>query len=149
MLLVAHLDDGRALTRAEVLLFFFCTPALAGVEQVTLDVERSATRVADGHGLVVHEEHAAVAGEHSVLQTKRLAALARRRDLGQHSLAILGMEEPVEEAGLGEPLPSRVAEERLDLRADLECRGAFTRRIGVGHKGQVRRQRAGLRLDLA
>src|SRR5438067_763366 len=82
-------------------------------------------------------DDSAVAREQPVVQMKWCAGLARCGDVGEHPLAVFGMEEPLEQVGLGEPFPSRVAEKRLDLRIDLERCRSLTRRIGVCDHRQV------------
>ena len=82
-----------------------------------------------------------------------LGAQGRRRggrlgDLVGHALAVLRVDELEEEIRLRQPLLCRIAEQRRDLRADVEALAALAERVDVGDDREVLREGAVLGLDL-
>src|SRR5438874_303315 len=80
----------------------------------------------------------AVPSEHPVFSLKRRAVLVGARDLVEDAVAIVGMENPRQQ--LAVPLVGRVAELRLDLRADEPRIVAIADRIDPGHERKAVRQ---------
>ncbi len=139
----------RALRGQEALALLACVRALADVDEESLDVERPAVVVAHGDGLVSDPDDAPVAREHPVLGAQRRRGGGSLGDLVGHPVAVLGVDELEEEVGLGEPFAGRVAEQRRDLRTDVERLAALAERVDVRDGGEVVGQGAVLGLDLA
>ena len=94
--------------------------ALGDVHEEALDVQRGPFVVLDDDGLIADGDRPPVASDEPVLE--RPARLAGREDpfvVGEDALAVVGMEELEEELGIAEPFIRCVAEEPLDLRADV------------------------------
>jgi hypothetical protein len=82
--------------------------------------DRRARLVGLEHRLVEDPDGAAVAGDHPVVDRRRVAGPHRLpRLLFQGPLAVLGVELARPKLGIGEPFLGRVAEDLLDLRADV------------------------------
>ena len=114
-----------------------------------LHVEGHTVLVPHGGGLVADPDDAPVTGEQSVLGAKRLRPVACLGQLGEHAVAIVGVEQTLEQLGLSQPILDRVVEQTLDLRADEQRRRRLLDRSDVRHTREVRRQRAVSRLDRA
>jgi hypothetical protein len=96
-------------------------------------VETRRSRAVVGHQsrLVQEPVHAAVARDHAVLHSERLARRFRALVLGQHALAVVGMNDLDEELLVVGPLLHRVAEHRLELRARVDIRAGLVETVDV------------------
>ena len=93
--------------------------ALGDVEEHAVP-DRDALLVGFEHRLVEHPDDLAVAAEHPVLDRHRLAAADQRLVFDrQRPLAVVGVQQPRPEARVGEELLGAVAEDLLDLGADV------------------------------
>ncbi len=112
--------------------------ARGDVLEVALDVHRAAVRPRDDHLVVADPDHGAVPG-HEAVRGRRLGPTApvAGLDLTQHPRAVVGMQALDEELGVGEPFLARVAEQPLDLRADVERRAAVVERVDVDDDGEL------------
>ena len=110
--------------------------ALGDVEQESLPEERRAVRGAHLHGAVEHPHDAAVARDQPVLLLEYRPLLAARRRERFDPLAIVLVQDGREErAAVSHPLLRRVAEHRLDVRADV--RHPALERVHVRADGHV------------
>ena len=105
-------------------------------------------RIADDRRLVAYRHDSPVAGEQPVLGAQRVAPLARGRDLSEHAFPVVGVEQALEQLGLGELLRG-IAQHRVDLRAHEERPGALADGVDVRDEGELGGERAVLRLGLA
>ena len=120
------------------------------------DVERISLRVPGPAGLVPHDrvavlepDGAAVLREDPVLELQRPAALARRTLRVADALTVFGVQVVDEEPRVCVPLLERVAEDVLDLRADVRRRlVGRVRRVDVRDQRQLLRERAVARLRI-
>ena len=88
--------------------------------------------VGDDDGLVVEPDRAAVLRHHPVFLAVREALVRRPVALREHAVEVVGVHDPGEESGLRPPRLRRVAEDRLDLRADVHHR--FLRVVHVARE---------------
>ena len=79
--------------------------ALADVEDVALRAHGLAGVVAHEHALVAYPCHAAVGPHDAVLDHRLLSGDEHARRLRQHALAIVGVQDALEEVGAREPSP--------------------------------------------
>ena len=121
---------------------------VADVEEEALQEQRVILLVAHGDRLVVHPDGASVGGDQAVLHPEVLTGRVRPLDLRDHAIVVVGMQALGEEAGL-EPLGDRVAEHRLDPRADVLRRQRDLDRVDVRRERDLLDERAVLRLGRA
>ena len=146
---VVGISRGRGLRGAQRFAVLVGRLPIGDVEERALDAQRPAASVGHDRCLVPHPDRSAVAGDEPVLERAGRRALASGREPLDHAVAVVGMDEPREEPGVGEPLLGRVPEQAVDLRADERRRPVRVRGADVRDDGQVRRERAVLRFDLA
>ena len=109
---------------------------------------RRADLVADHRVALPHPHDAAVGGDHAVLAVERLLLAEGVARLGDHAVAVVGVDVLLPHAGVAEPALGGEAEQLLDLRRDV-AEGAQLVPVGdVGDGGDRLDQRAvaGLRL---
>ena len=108
------------------------------------DVLEKALRGAVDHDLVVpHPDDTAVACDQAVIGLGRRGALAvARRDVAEHVLPVVGVDAADEEVRVVQPLGRRVAQQALDLRADVQRRALLVELVDVDHERQVLHDRA-------
>src|SRR6185436_2595642 len=94
--------------------------ALGDVEGHALEELRAALRVLDDARLAVHPLGAAVARQEAALGAERPPGAAAAPELFVPHQAVVGMQPPVPEERVRQPLLLRVAEELLDVRADVD-----------------------------
>ena len=117
---------GRALAHATLQLVVGLAEGLLGllppgdVEGDPLEVEGVALLVAHHLGLAMDPDHAAVAGQEPVLGAEMPPRGAGPRELGVPADAIVRVELPVPEDRVLRPFLLREAQQRLDLRADVQ-----------------------------
>ncbi len=123
---------------------------LAGrhVDQVALEEERAVLVVPYGHRVIVDPDGAAVLADQPVLAGERLAGRVDARSLGEHPVAIVGVQDLREEAR-DVPVLGRVAEHWLDLRAHVRGLDRLAECVDVGREREPLDERAVLRLGLA
>ena len=108
--------------------------ALAGdVEHHAMDQQPS-VHVTRRRRLVAEPDHMAVAGKQPVLGGEALAALLAGGELGDRAVPVLRMQRLGPAIRILEPLLGRIAEHRLDLRADVAALRA--RLVDVHDAGQ-------------
>ena len=90
--------------------------------------------VADHHRLVVDPHERAVLADRPVLHHERLARLVVADVLGQRPGAVVGMQDALPQVFLLGPLLRGVAHQRLDLRADVDRRGAVVHGVDVDRR---------------
>ena len=95
---------------------------LGDVEHHAVDGQRAAVGVALDRGLLPDPQHAAVGGEHPVLEVERPLGGDARLGLGDDAVAVLGVQRVDPRLLVLEPLLGREAEHALDLRADVAQR---------------------------
>ena len=98
--------------------------------------------------LVAEMDDASVAGDEPVLEAERLVRLVRVRVGGEHTLAVVRMEEPREEVGVRRPLLDAVAEDRLDLPAREDVRADRVDLVEIHDERELLDQRAVAPADL-
>src|SRR3954471_8264696 len=118
------------------------------VEEVALQVERLPVVVENDDAFVAEPDDSAAAGDQAVLDAERLVRLVRVRVGGEHSLAVVLVEQAREQVGVGLPLLQAVAEERLDLRAREDVGAARVERVDVDDERELLDQRAIAAADL-
>ena len=110
--------------------------------------EGRALLVAHEDRLVEHPDDVAVRRDVAVLGAEGLTRLAQALRIGQHPREVVRMDGVVQEARVLDPLPGRVAEQRLDLRAHVDVSHRSVRRADVGHEWEVLDERAVAELRL-
>ena len=83
-----------------------------------------AVEVAMDRGLVADPDDPTVAGNQAVDVAERAGRRLALAQLGHGALPVIGMERPHPEVVVGEPLLGGVAEDLVDLRADVDARAA-------------------------
>ena len=116
--------------------------ALGDVHHHALRMQGLSPLVPDQDGLVPEPDHASVLGDHAVLHREGLAGLVVALVLREGPLAIVRMQHPRPHVLIGNPLLRRVAQDRLDLRADVEGRRVLTKHVDVGDRRQLLDHRA-------
>src|SRR5262249_61132651 len=102
------------------------TPRLLGALRLrdavadSLDEERGPALAAPPPRLASPPDDASVTGERAKFGAERPAGAAAAGELEMAALAIVGMKLPEPEERIAQPLLLREAEQRLDLRADVE-----------------------------
>ena len=105
--------------------------------------------IVDERGVIVHPYRSAVLGDDPILQVERVARGVRSARLGHHGLAVVGVEHPHPQPGLGQALLGGVAGERLVLRADVDRGGDLVDLVDVDDRRDPLDQVAVARLGLA
>ena len=100
-----------------------------------MPVLRLAVGALEDAGLVVDPDDAPVAGDEPVVEGVRGALAVDLLVLFVHPLPVVRMQEPVPEPVVAHPLLGGVAEDRLDLRADVH--GRVRLGLQVGHDVRV------------
>ena len=118
--------------RQESLTLFLGTLALADVDEQGLRVQRLSSRSANRRHLFPHPDDAAAAREQAVFSLPRCRAGRLLSGAGEHLVAVVGMQELRVELRIVLQIGRRVAEQRLDLPADVEDRAAVVRRRDHG-----------------
>ena len=118
------------------------------VEEIALQVERLAVVVEHDHALVAKIDDPAVAGDEPVLDAERLVRLVRVRVGCEHALAVVRVEQPREQVGVGRPFLDAVAEHRLDLAAREDVRADRVELVEVDDERKLLDQRAIAAADL-
>jgi hypothetical protein len=90
------------------------------VDHHPLPVESPGGLVLDDGGLLAHPDHTPVGGEHAVLGAERRERLSCPRVRLDHAGAVVGMENVEPELVVGQPRIARVAQQLLDLGADVD-----------------------------
>ena len=90
-------EPGQRVVEGLVAELLLGLPARGDVEEVSLEDRLAAVRVVDDARLVVNPHDASVPGVKAVLDVERLARCVRSLVRGEHSLAIVGMQELDEE----------------------------------------------------
>ncbi len=111
--------------------------ALGDVEQEALGVQRPTRLVAGDHDVILHPDHPPVLGQETVLGGEGRPARIGLGMLREHASAILRMEHIGKELGVAEPRDGRVAEERFDLRADVDRGARLVEVVDVGHEREL------------
>ena len=133
-----RLGSRRSLRRHQPITFLLRALPLADVDEEALSEERATVSPCDRRCVLAQPDDFAVPSEHPVFSLKRRAVLVGARDLVEDAVAIVGMENPRQQ--LAVPLVGRVAELRLDLRADEPRIVAIADRIDPGHERKAVRQ---------
>ncbi len=110
----------------------------------TLPEQGQAILVPHQHGLVADPDGIPLAGEHTVLHAERLAVLFGPRVLGQHALAVVGVEERLPDLRVRHPLFRRVPEQLLHPRAHVQhvpLQLSLVRSLDVGDSRDLLRER--------
>jgi hypothetical protein len=105
--------------------------ALRDLDEVAVAVSGLIVLADDLVGLVEEPANAPVLRGHPVLRAERLARLLRPYLLGDHPLAVVGMDHLAEEVRICGPFLGRVAEDRLELRAHVDVRAGLVGPIYV------------------
>jgi hypothetical protein len=113
---------------------------LGDVDVVALPVVRLAVLAADQHGMVAKPHHPAVLGKGPVLHVPGVSGAVDALVLGQHPLAVLGMDQRLPEVRLRDLL-GRVAEQLLVLRALVDDSAVGGAQLGVEDRGDLLGQR--------
>src|SRR5205085_6828710 len=109
--------------------------ALRDVERDALQEEWPAALVLDQARLAAHPHDPAVAGEEAALGPERAAGTTAAGELLDPQRAVVGMELAVPEKGILEPLLLAEAEQRLDVRADVDFVLALAQHRHECHSG--------------
>ena len=129
------LADGLELLRQPQLLL---EPALGrDVEDVALDAQGLAGVVGEHRALLAHRDRGAVARNHAVLAAEVLAGLQHTYERRVDAVAIVRVDDRVEEVLAVLPRGQRIAEHRLDLRAHVQPRPRHVERVAIDDQRQV------------
>ena len=108
------------------------------VLEIALREESGAVLVADDDLVLANPDDAAVAGEEPVIDSGvDGAAGVAVRDIAEHELAVVRVQELDEEPRVGEPLGLRVAEQPLHLGADVDRRAELVELVDVDDEGEL------------
>ena len=111
--------------------------ALRDVERDALQEERPAALVLDQPRLAAHPHDPAVAGEEAALGAERAAGATAARELRDPERAVVGMKLAIPEEGILEPLLLAEAEQRLNVRADVDLVLALAQHRHERHGGDL------------
>ena len=114
-------------------------PASRHVLHVALGGGRAAVRVVDDDLVVADPDDAAVARDQAVVEEHRRRSGQPRvtvGEVGEHSLAVVGVDGGGEEVRVGKPLLLGVAHQLRDLRADVERRALVVELVDVDDERQ-------------
>ena len=100
------------------------------------------------HAFVAKMDDPAVAGDEPVLDAQGLMRLVRVRVGCEDALAVVRMEQPREQLGVGRPFLDAVTEHRLDLAACEDVRADRVELVEVDDERQLLDQRAIAAADL-
>ena len=107
------------------------------VLHVALRDTRPSVGIGDDQLVVADPDDSSVARDQSVVEVHRLQpGGVPLHDLRQHALAVVGVQRVAEEIGIGEPLLLGVAQQRRNLRADVERRALVVELVDVDDERQ-------------
>ena len=124
------------------------TPAFGVVVQDRLRVEGLSGRVPHRRRRLPDPDDPTVTGDEAVSRAERVAVCRRGFELGEDPFPVVRVQELREEVRLGLPLPRRVPEQRLHLRADVEQRATVGVPCQPRHERSVLRKRSEFRLSV-
>ena len=125
---------GLALGRQQPLALLVGPLPLADVDEQRLRVEGLPFGAANGRHLLAHPHDSAAARQQPVLRRPRRCAGRLPLRSGEHLVLVVGVQKLAEELRIVLPLGRRVAEQLLDLRADVRDRAPVVRRRDQGHE---------------
>ena len=125
---------GLALGRQQPLALLVGPLPLADVDEQRLRVEGLPFGAANGRHLLAHPHDSAAARQKPVLRRPRRCAGRLPLRSGEHLVLVVGVQKLAEELRIVLPLGGRVAEQLLDLRADVRDRAPIVRRRDQGHE---------------
>ena len=93
--------------------------------------------VDDDDAFVAKPDDPSVAGDEAVFEAERLVRVVGARVGGEHTLAVVRVEQAREQVRLRLPFLDGVAEERLDLPARKDVRADLIERVDIDHERQL------------
>ena len=137
-----HLLDEGSEPRVGFVAVFLGDRAVCDVEHEAVVRDHVAALVEDGGRVVVEPDDVTVLGHAAVFRSRSLAAV-RFRNPVEDALAVVRVHDAAgEELGRAQPLVLAVAEDRLDLRADVDCRARIVGRVEIDDAGEILDERA-------